>query len=51
MQYSFYARNFGQDLIYQNRLRLIEKLKININKSSKLYNYYMEAYLGIILLR
>lgn len=49
MRYSFKAKNLGKDLIYQKRLELIERLGINHNKSSKLYNYYMEAYLGIIL--
>ena len=48
--YSFRAKNFGKDLIYQNRLRLIDKLDINVNKNSRIYNYYMEAYLGIVLI-
>lgn len=49
MQYSYYEKNHGKDSIYYTRLRLIEKMGININKSAKMYSYYMDAYLGIIL--
>lgn len=47
--YSWYAINYGKDLIYQNRLRLIYRHKINIHSSPKMYSYYMDAYLGILL--
>lgn len=50
MMYSYTAKNLGQDLVYITRLRLIEKLKIDIYKSAKIYSYYMDAYMGIILL-
>jgi hypothetical protein len=49
MQYSYYEKNYNQDNIYYVRLRLIEKMGINVNKSTKMYSYYMNAYLGIIL--
>jgi hypothetical protein len=49
MMYSWIARNYEKDLIYQNRLRLIAKKNINIHKSKSMYIYYMNAYLGILL--
>ena len=50
MKYSFYERNHNPDNVYYTRLKLIEKHKIDIHSSSKMYAYYMEAKLGIILL-
>lgn len=48
-KYSWVAKNKNADDIYINRLRLINLLNINVYKSPKLYSYYLEAYLGIIL--
>ena len=50
MKYSYYAKNYNKDKIYYTRLKLIEKLGIDMNKNSKRYSYYMNAYLGIILM-
>lgn len=50
MKYSYYAKNYSSDLIYQTRLRLIRDKNINVNKSAQMYSYYMAAYLGIILM-
>ena len=49
-KYSYTAKNNGKDIIYTTRLRLINQLDIDINKSGRLYTYYLEAYLGIIIL-
>lgn len=49
MQYDHTAKNTGKDLIYQTRLRLIYKSDFDINKTAKRYNYFIDAYLGIIL--
>ena len=49
MQYSYSAKNSDKDLIFITRLKLIHKLKINPFKSSKMYSYFIDAYLGIIL--
>ena len=49
MMYSSYAKNYEQDKIFYTRLRLIEKLNIDINKSAAIYTYYMNAHLGILL--
>lgn len=48
--YSYNSRNYSKDFIYYNRLRLIEKLNIDVNKNPKIYGYYMDAYLGITLI-
>ena len=50
MQYSYHAKNTIKDNIYYTRLILIEKYNIDILKSSKMYSYYMSAYLGNILI-
>lgn len=52
MQYSWIAKNEGKDLIYETRLRLIRKMKLNPfgTRKQKLYSYFMEAELGIILI-
>lgn len=50
MMYSQYAKNHNQDWIYWNRLKLIEKRNLNIYSSAKMYSYYMNAYLGILLI-
>lgn len=47
--YSYQAKNWGKDLIYQNRLKLIYKHRIDTQSSAKMYAYYMDAYLGILL--
>lgn len=49
MRYSYTAKNSEPDLIYVTRLRLIRTLKIDVLKSSRMYNYYMTAQMGIIL--
>lgn len=49
MQYSYSAKNTDKDNIYATRLMLINKLNIDINKSAKIYSYYINAYLGILL--
>jgi len=48
-RYSWLAKNYDKDFVYSNRLRLISKYNINIKSSSRMYTYYMDAYLGIIL--
>ena len=50
MMYSYSAKNTGRDAIYQTRLMLIEKLGINPKKSQAMYSYFMDAYLGVILI-
>ena len=50
MKYNYYAKNNGKDLIYLNRLRLSDKLGIDIyNTTPIMYNYLMSATLGILL--
>ncbi len=49
MMYSYSAKNSSRDNIYQTRLILIEKLGINPAKSPRMYAYFMDAYLGVIL--
>ena len=50
MKYDYYSKNFGKDVIYQNRLKLADKLGININNTSRrVYTYLMSAELGVIL--
>ena len=50
-KYSFAARNYGKDFIYQARLRLVAKMgaKRKTKASSRFRSYVMEAELGIIL--
>ena len=50
MQYSYRAKNTNKDKIYTTRLKLINQLNININNNSRMYNYYMDAELRIILI-
>lgn len=51
MKYDYYSKNTGKDLIYQSRLRLADKLGINIeNSTSSMYAYLMRARLGVILI-
>ena len=47
--YDYYSKNHGRDLIYQTRLKLVKRLKINKHSNSKIHSYIMEAELGIIL--
>ena len=48
--YNWVSKNYGKDLIYETRLNLIKRLKLDITKvSSKMYHYILEAELGIIL--
>lgn len=51
MQYSYLARNTGQDNIYKTRLRLMAKRykTFKISGNQKRYSYFMQAYLGIVL--
>ena len=51
MKYSYYAKNIGKDTVYSVRLKLAEKMGIDMykTKSSRVYSYLMDAYLGIIL--
>ena len=49
-KYSYTAKNNGKDIIYTTRLRLINQLNIDTNKSGRIYTYYLEAYLGVIIL-
>ena len=46
MKYSWYAKNYGKDFIYQTRLKLWNNKK---PKTSVMYNYITAAELGIIL--
>ena len=48
-KYNYTAKNYGKDLIYYNRLMLIDKLNFDVKKTSERYSYYMTAYLGIVL--
>lgn len=51
-RYSWYAKNYGKDLIYQTRLRLAKKLGFtpyNGRLSTRLHFYLLEAELGVIL--
>lgn len=50
MKYSYEAKNCSRDLIYVNRLRIFRDKKINIHKSAEIYDYYIKALLGIILM-
>ena len=47
--YSYIAKNYDRDIIYNTRLRLMKNMKFNYNKSPQRYSYYMKAELGIIL--
>ena len=49
-EYSYYARNNEKDKIYQRRLHLIYKYDFDYNKTAQRYHYFMNAYLGIILI-
>ena len=50
MKYSYSAKNKGKDLIYINRLKIAEKMGLDIRKAgSSMYSYLMQAELGIIL--
>ena len=48
-KYSYTAKNTGKDLIYETRLKLVKRLKIDINKNPRMFGYVMNAELGIIL--
>lgn len=50
MKYDWLSKNYGKDLIYETRLKLARKLKINKQKSPKFYSYIMAAEIGIILM-
>lgn len=51
MEYNYYSKNFGKDMIYQNRLKIANRLGIDMsNTSSRMYAYLMSAELGIILI-
>lgn len=49
--YSYEAKNYGRDKIYTTRLRIIEEKGFDYNKTPFRYSYFMEAYLGIILMQ
>lgn len=49
-KYSYTAKNVGKDLIYETRLKLVRRLKIDTNKNPKIFGYVMNAELGIILI-
>lgn len=48
-KYSYLVRNTTKDSIYKTRLRLIEKINFDYNKTTKRYNYFIVAYLGCII--
>ncbi len=49
-KYNYQARNVGKDLIFQTRLRLVEKLNIDKTKNLRLWHYVTDAELGILLI-
>ena len=50
MQYNWKSKNSGKDLIYINRLKLAEKIGIDINKcKSNMYHYLMAAELSFLI--
>lgn len=48
-KYSYSAKNTEKDNIFATRLKLIYKNGINPTTSPKMYAYYMNAYLGVVL--
>ena len=51
MEYNYYSKNIGKDMIYQNRLKIANRLGIDMSStSSRMYAYLMSAELGIILI-
>lgn len=51
MLYSYKAKNTGKDNIYRKRLELIDKMNFDYNKTAKRYNYFLAAWLGVILIK
>ena len=49
-KYSWSAKNFGKDLIYQTRLRIAERMGLTLeNMSDSVWSYVYDAHLGIVL--
>lgn len=49
-KYSWSAKNYGKDLIYQTRLRLAEKMGLyKRDVGVELWSYLYDAYSGIVL--
>ena len=48
-RYSYEARNFGRDLIYQTRTRLLSELRINYMKTPEMFKYCAMSFMGVIL--
>ena len=49
MRYDYHSKNQGKDFIYKTRLKLFDQLKINPLKNRKIFAYYQNANLGIVL--
>ena len=48
--YNYESKNSGKDNIYQTRLRIAQRMRIDVTTNSSMYCYLMEATLGIILM-